>query len=192
MSLNCAARVDHERVGSVADRARSPGRLHRARGRLAPLALRCRTPPRAAALVRAAPEPGRSATNRPRCRTATRSQSCSTSVRTCVERNTVLPLRASSAMRPRTSTTPPGSRPLVGSSRITSVGSRRSASAMPARWLIPVETRRLCVRRRPRARYVEGPIAFYPVVARNPCRRSRRLARLPVDHGYARRFGPST
>ena len=82
---------------------------------------------------------GPSATIRPSLRIATRLQSCSTSGRTWLERKIVVPSAARPAISSRTSTTPFGSRPFVGSSRITRSGRPINAVASASRWRIPVE-----------------------------------------------------
>ncbi len=60
----------------------------------------------------------------------------------CVEKKTVRPAFASSAMMSRTSFRPIGSSPLIGSSRMSSSGSCTSAAASPTRWSIPFESAR--------------------------------------------------
>ncbi|CAH0327513.1 hypothetical protein SRABI128_06180 [Microbacterium sp. Bi128] len=56
-----------------------------------------------------------------------------------LERKTVRPSEARYFTRLRTHTTPSGSRPLTGSSRMTVCGSPRRAAAMPSRWPMPSE-----------------------------------------------------
>ena len=73
---------------------------------------------------------------------ATRSQVISTSGRICVEKKIVFPSLRSSRIRSRTSLRPSGSRPVIGSSRITSSGSAISACAIPIRCNIPFENLR--------------------------------------------------
>src|SRR5450759_3798511 len=66
--------------------------------------------------------------------------------------NTVVPALFSSLSRSRTSRMPRGSRPLVGSSRISSRGARSRAAARPSRWRMPSEylfTGRLSIPDRP-------------------------------------------
>ena len=71
------------------------------------------------------------ATTRPWSMIATRSQTCSTSVRRWEFRNTAAPRSAAARTMPRTSTRPTGSSAEVGSSRTISAGSPSSAVAEP-------------------------------------------------------------
>ena len=80
-----------------------------------------------------------SAITTPSLSTATRSQSSSISARMWLETKTVLPWSASARSSRRMSRMPGGSRPLDGSSRISSSGSCSMARAMPSRWRMPSE-----------------------------------------------------
>ena len=80
-----------------------------------------------------------SETMRPRLMRPIRLQIISTSGMMWVEKNTVFPRFFRPRMRSRTSARPMGSRPLIGSSRMTSSGSWSSAWAMPTRWFMPLE-----------------------------------------------------
>jgi hypothetical protein len=53
-----------------------------------------------------------------------------------------MPSSANDLIRPRISTMPAGSRPLAGSSRISSLGSGSRAAAMPSRCFMPSEYER--------------------------------------------------
>ena len=89
------------------------------------------------------------ATSRPRARIATRLHSASASLSTCELKNTVHPRSRRPRISARTSRRPSGSRPDIGSSKITSSGSLRSACAMPTRCSMPLENLRSCSRRSP-------------------------------------------
>src|SRR5262245_17373811 len=78
-------------------------------------------------------------TMRPREMIATRSQTSSTSERIWVFMKTVLPSLRRRRIRSRISLRPIGSRPLIGSSRKTTLGSCTRAWARPIRWSIPFE-----------------------------------------------------
>ena len=84
---------------------------------------------------------------RPFARIATRLQSASASLRTCELKNTVQPRSRSRRIRARTSRRPSGSRPDIGSSRMTRSGSLMSACAMPTRCSMPLENLRSGSRR---------------------------------------------
>ena len=71
------------------------------------------------------------ATSRPFARIATRLHSASASLNTCELKNTVQPRSRRRRMSARTSRRPSGSRPDIGSSRMTRSGSLSSAWAMP-------------------------------------------------------------
>ena len=104
-------------------------------------------------------------TSRPRARMATRLQSASASLSTCELKKTVQPRSRSRRMSARTSRRPSGSRPDIGSSRITSSGSLMSAWAMPTRCSMPLENLRSCSRRSPRdPDFVEQPARARPAV----------------------------
>ena len=79
------------------------------------------------------------ATSRPRLMITTLSQTCSTSCRMWLEMSTAIFPR-SERMSSRMPRIWCGSRPMVGSSRMTTRGSARSASAMPTRWRKPFES----------------------------------------------------
>ncbi len=74
----------------------------------------------------------------PRWITVTWSQTCWTSARRCDEKKTVVPDSTMSLTMFLTSTIPTGSRPMLGSSKITSSGSLISAWAIPMRCCIPL------------------------------------------------------
>ena len=86
---------------------------------------------------RAARRSSPSAISEPDCSTATCVQVASTSVSRCDDTTTVAPPACSSAMMPRTSRVPAGSRPLVGSSRTTRRRGSSSAAARPSRCFMP-------------------------------------------------------
>ena len=71
--------------------------------------------------------------------TTTWSQICSISAMRWLEMKTVIPSSASDRMRPRISTMPAGSSPLLGSSRMSSSGAASSAAAIPSRCFMPSE-----------------------------------------------------
>ena len=87
------------------------------------------------------------ATSRPRARIATRLHSASASLSTCELKKTVHPRSRRPRISARTSRRPSGSRPDIGSSKITSSGSLISAWAMPTRCSMPFENLRSCSRR---------------------------------------------
>ena len=97
--------------------------------------------------TRASRSGGRSSPAGPCARIATRLQSASASLSTCELKNTVHPRSRSRRMSARTSRRPSGSRPDIGSSKMTSSGSLMSACAMPTRCSIPFENLRSCSRR---------------------------------------------
>ena len=68
-----------------------------------------------------------------------RSATASTSASRCEESSTVPPRSAKPRSRPRIQRMPSGSRPLAGSSRISTSGSPSSAWASPRRWRMPSE-----------------------------------------------------
>jgi hypothetical protein len=72
----------------------------------------------------------------------TRSQSASTSLRMCEERNTVWPRCLASCTLSRKATSISGSRPLVGSSRIKSTGRAASAATSCTFWRLPFDSAR--------------------------------------------------
>ena len=79
-------------------------------------------------------------TTLPRSTIAAASQIFSTSSSRCEEMNTVRPSCSTIArIISRNSWMPPGSRPLVGSSRISSSGSASRQRATPRRWRMPIE-----------------------------------------------------
>ncbi|OEI67806.1 hypothetical protein Cus16_2557 [Curtobacterium sp. ER1/6] len=82
---------------------------------------------------------GASARTLPRPSTTTRSAVWAISLIRWLERNTVRPSDARCRASWRTHTTPSGSRPLTGSSRIRVFGSPSSAAAMPSRCPMPRE-----------------------------------------------------
>ena len=100
-------------------------------------ASRTRTSPVVPAASRPATEPDR--ITRPWDMMATRSQTCCTSLSWCEDSSTVTPLAPSRTMSSRTSLMPAASRPLPGSSRISSSGFFSSAAAMPSRCFMPSE-----------------------------------------------------
>ena len=67
------------------------------------------------------------------------SATASTSISRWLESSTVPPRSAKSRSRPRIQRMPSGSRPLAGSSRISTSGSPSSACASPSRWRMPSE-----------------------------------------------------
>ena len=69
----------------------------------------------------------------------TRLQSSSASDRMCELKSTVRPSSRKPRISSRTSRRPIGSRPDIGSSRMTSSGSLTSACASPTRWTMPFE-----------------------------------------------------
>ncbi len=88
-----------------------------------------------------------------------------------LESRIAVPAAPSSATSARSSSTPAGSRPLAGSSRMSRLGDRISAAARPSRWRIPVErppARRFAAAASParsRASSIRAP-AFAPVQLR--------------------------
>src|SRR6478735_897899 len=82
---------------------------------------------------------GASAMTRPRPMTTKWSAVCAISLIRWLERNTVRPCPARYRTRLRTHTTPSGSRPLTGSSRMSVCGSPSRAAAIPRRWPMPSE-----------------------------------------------------
>src|SRR5512132_2567307 len=78
-------------------------------------------------------------TNRPRAMITTWSTVWATSASTWLETSTVRPWSASCRRKPRSQWTPSGSRPLAGSSRISTWGSPSRAVARPRRWRMPSE-----------------------------------------------------
>ncbi len=70
---------------------------------------------------------------------ATASQVRSTSSRRCDDSTTVRPSATRDRIMSRISSIPPGSRPFIGSSRISSWGSPRRQAATPRRWRMPME-----------------------------------------------------
>src|SRR5215211_822060 len=82
---------------------------------------------------------GPAATQRPRAKMATRSQVWRTSESRWLDTNTVWPSSPRPRSRSRTSLMPAGSRPLAGSSKISTSGSLSSAAARPSRCRMPSE-----------------------------------------------------
>ena len=82
-------------------------------------------------------------TSRPRRRIATRSATCSTSDSVCDERSTVRPSPATSRRSAWKLRWTSGSRPAIGSSRISSSGSCMKAWISPSFWRLPVESSRI-------------------------------------------------
>ena len=120
--------------GSRVDpRARGAARRARARGRRRSVASRC---PGSGAMVRSSAMVPWKATV-PRFMIVTLSQISSTSSMSCELSSTVRPLPASRLTRARMSRMPAGSRPLAGSSRTSSRGSRSRLAATPSRCRIP-------------------------------------------------------
>src|SRR4029450_12502617 len=78
-------------------------------------------------------------TSRPAAMITTWSTVWATSARTWLETSTVRPWSASWRSKPRSQWTPSGSRPLAGSSRISTWGSPSRAVASPRRWRMPSE-----------------------------------------------------
>ena len=75
----------------------------------------------------------------PRSTMATASQVRSTSSSRCEDSTTVRPSATRERIMSRISSMPPGSRPFIGSSRISSCGSPRRQAATPSRWRMPME-----------------------------------------------------
>jgi hypothetical protein len=69
----------------------------------------------------------------------TSSTDCATSASRWLETSTARPLAACSRSSRRIQLMPGGSRPLVGSSRISTSGSPSSAAAIASRWRMPIE-----------------------------------------------------
>src|SRR5690606_33367737 len=81
-----------------------------------------------------------SSVSRPFDRSPTRSTRFSTSARTCVLRSSVRPAARSRRSLSLTSPRATGSRPLIGSSRMSSSGSCTRHCASPTRWSCPFES----------------------------------------------------
>ena len=79
-------------------------------------------------------------TSRPRRRIATRCATRSTSESVCEERNTVRPCAATSSSSAWKLCWTSGSRPAIGSSRISSSGSCMNAWIRPSFWRLPVDS----------------------------------------------------
>ena len=75
----------------------------------------------------------------PRSTMATASQVRSTSSSRCDDSTTVRPSATRDRIMSRMSSMPAGSRPFIGSSRISSSGSPRRQAATPRRWRMPME-----------------------------------------------------
>ena len=75
----------------------------------------------------------------PRSTMATASQVRSTSSRRCDDSTTVRPSDTRDLIMSRMSSMPAGSRPFIGSSRISSWGSPSRQAATPSRWRMPME-----------------------------------------------------
>ena len=75
----------------------------------------------------------------PRSTMATASQVRSTSSRRCDDSTTVRPSDTSDVIMSRMSSMPAGSRPFMGSSRMSSWGSPSRQAATPSRWRMPME-----------------------------------------------------
>ena len=115
------------------------------------------------------------ATRRPFARIATRLQSASASLSTCELKKTVQPRSRRRRMSARTSRRPSGSRPDIGSSRMTRSGSLMSAWAMPTRCSMPLENLRSGSRRsRADAHLVEQRVHAPAPVGGAECRTARR------------------
>src|SRR5579872_2667696 len=84
-------------------------------------------------------EMGPCLTTLPRSTMATASQVRSTSSSRCEERTTVRPSATSAESMDLMSCMPAGSRPFMGSSRMSSSGSPSRQAATPRRWRIPIE-----------------------------------------------------
>src|SRR6185437_10612514 len=82
---------------------------------------------------------GPCATRRPWSMITTESMVCATSASMWLETSTVPPSAANPRSRPRSQRMPSGSRPLAGSSRISTSGSASSAVARPSRCRMPSE-----------------------------------------------------
>ena len=135
-------RHDPEAVVALVASRRSARRGRSSRPGRSPSGRR-RSPPRARSAGRCpgrAPPSGPAATRRPAEKNPTRSHSDCTWPRMCEDSSTV---RLRSATRRRSSasssSTPDGSIAIVGSSRMSTVGSLTRASAMPRRWRMPRE-----------------------------------------------------
>ena len=199
----------------VRARARRPGRRSPTRCRFRPAASSARTSSRSPStcddgsseqgvarsgvrgVARATRPVGRSRassrscrTSRPRSRTPTRVHSCSISASRWLDRKMVVPPGLSASSSSRISWMPCGSRPLVGSSRMSSRGRRISAAARPSRWRMPERVRP----GRPPVGRVEPdlrPAPRRPGGAGSRLRRSRPGSR-PAGSGWPGRTGAGT